>query len=787
MLRPSLGSVAPSPCRARSSLGVASLRSSIGSNVSLSARKDLVPLSRDKAKEDPLFLARICKNFGAGYYYGQVIAIDADVKSGERAYHVAYEDGDEEHLSAPEIRQTMVRGEGPEFSAAGSRRASAATLNFSCAPTPRPSSAGAAAGAVRWQGSSMPRAAGAGAGWTRQIGNGALVTAAVVAALAAAGALSSLCFSCSLGFGGVSGGTEWEYSDAGARNAVAGLAPPLPPWAHEVPKPAASSWVQEQAAAMATGGRSAVEQDQKVEEVPKATGSEPSEVPAWAAAGEMMPLGDSFARLPQGDSDSQVADETNEGESRPSVAHEPIPHTVDEVEVEVFTGEAPVTVQSVSEEEVAAAIAAATQALSHVAKVSSVRLLCNLGEVWQWSLSSFADVISWLLGAAEEARGADGQNVRGTENYADEEDEAGSGGLHTVITVALAASGVLTILANSLPGKAAAARAPQVEGIVAVGSAAVARPPVHRAQAMAPPSPMARLSSAPSPAPMRQSFAYPSPAQQRSPFLEQAPAMSMMAPPAALSTPAMMSASAAEGAGGRTLMALMGRTPATAAPAVATGGGRGYDNGGSFRRPPPPPASLMQESMPAPAAHLQMQMPQVSACYVEVTPHCQERVVKVLWLKGDMAYVQPFVLSRHKGGRLTFSRDKRFSQEVAVKVGNLKEGPFHIGAGGRAPNHINDRFGGQENDPVQQYRGPTTPLPHMTPMTGGLTESLTGGRLKSKLVLDENRFRHTHALNRLKDMGFDDSPLLREILTKNNGDIGYTLAEINGDTRGERA
>ncbi|CAE8604375.1 unnamed protein product, partial [Polarella glacialis] len=243
--------------------------------------------------------------------------------------------------------------------------------------------------------------------------------------------------------------------------------------------------------------------------------------------------------------------------------------------------------------------------------------------VWQWSLSSFADVISWLLGAAEEAPGADGQNVRGTENYADEEDEAGSGGLHTVITVALAASGVLTILANSLPGKAAAARAPQVEGIVAVGSAAVARPPVHRAQAMAPPSPMARLSSAPSPAPMRQSFAYPSPAQQRSPFLEQAPAMSMMAPPAALSTPAMMSASAAEGAGGRTLMALMGRTPATAAPAVATGGGRGYDNGGSFRRPPPPPASLMQESMPAPAAHLQMQMPQVSACYVEVTPHCQ--------------------------------------------------------------------------------------------------------------------------------------------------------------------
>ncbi|CAK0835881.1 unnamed protein product, partial [Prorocentrum cordatum] len=101
---------APSPCRARASLGarsVASGRSSI-----LSARSgegDLVALSLACAKADPLFGATVRKVFGECAFYGQVISIDRDIHSGERAYHVAYEDGDEEHLSEPEVRGALVR------------------------------------------------------------------------------------------------------------------------------------------------------------------------------------------------------------------------------------------------------------------------------------------------------------------------------------------------------------------------------------------------------------------------------------------------------------------------------------------------------------------------------------------------------------------------------------------------------------------------------------------------------------------------------------------------------
>ncbi|CAE7745156.1 unnamed protein product [Symbiodinium sp. CCMP2456] len=72
------------------------------------ANKSLVPLSRDEARLDPLLGATIRKIFGSQWYYGQVIAIDADAASGERAYHVAYEDGDEEHLSAVEVKHFLA-------------------------------------------------------------------------------------------------------------------------------------------------------------------------------------------------------------------------------------------------------------------------------------------------------------------------------------------------------------------------------------------------------------------------------------------------------------------------------------------------------------------------------------------------------------------------------------------------------------------------------------------------------------------------------------------------------
>ncbi|CAJ1405200.1 unnamed protein product [Effrenium voratum] len=87
--------------------------------------KSLVPLTREEARLDPLLGCTIRKIFGSQWYYGQVIAIDSDVASGDRAYHIAYEDGDEEHLSGLEVRRFLVARSAPH-SEAGSPRVSVA-------------------------------------------------------------------------------------------------------------------------------------------------------------------------------------------------------------------------------------------------------------------------------------------------------------------------------------------------------------------------------------------------------------------------------------------------------------------------------------------------------------------------------------------------------------------------------------------------------------------------------------------------------------------------------------
>jgi len=243
-------------------------------------------------------------------------------------------------------------------------------------------------------------------------------------------------------------------------------------------------------------------------------------------------------------------------------------------------------------------------------------------------------------------------------------------------------------------------------------------------------------------------------------------------------------------------MALMGRTPKPEAEKL------------QFRAPPPP-ASLLQ----APPVHSQNPQIQVNAWYVEAEPLSQERVVKVVAVRHDSVFAQPYVLNRLRSGKITFSKDRRYSGELLIKSCYLKEGPFHMAPGGRAPAHINARFGAVEESaqmPPPQWgqhqqvascpgcgslymadaaycrqcgqrrgmaepsalQGLTTPVPSVTPGTGG--------RLKSKFVIEESRFRHTHALTKLKEMGFDDCAELRDLITKWNGNLSYTIREING-------
>eukprot|EP00440_Ansanella_granifera_P045951 gb/GFBE01049770.1/.p1 GENE.gb/GFBE01049770.1/~~gb/GFBE01049770.1/.p1 ORF type:complete len:818 (+),score=165.21 gb/GFBE01049770.1/:1-2454(+) len=795
----------PSPARGRSSLGAASLRSSLGSNEgSAGASKNLVPMTREQQRSDPFMGATIGKFFGSQFFHGQVIAIDVDVISGERAYHIAYEDGDEEHLSVAEVRQCFVRHGGRSapaseaggvLSAAGSRRPST-TLAYSSAPTPRPSTSGAT-------GSRHPAA---GASWHGSVASAREVAfdwshlALAAVAVVVAAVVLPACWSCVMG----SAGTEGDHLlMGGSRSVVGGLAPPLPPWAQEaslaaagaVPaQPGLPSWAQPQAgAALAQEAEEKLEDDrlqvpreepqqQEIEDLPAASPA----VPSWAAE---MPQNDAFAQLPP------------EKEEEPSTPAPPV--------AEFAAGQAPATAESLAEEEMAAAAAALAEASGLVLRVAAKSFFKELEEAWQGTLSGFSSATS--------AFGAGPSDLPPVVEVINDEDEVGIfTGLHDLITFLLASIGVLTILFSIFPCQAWPVSAIFSSGQPrALGFGIPAQHAMVAGAAMpgqrVPASPQ-RLAAAPSPPPLQHS-----PAAHAAPSPKVAPRR-VSSVPAPITPSASLAATQCEGTGARTLMGLMGRTPgpATTAPAATnTAGAQARPPLAPVRRPPPPPASLMQAApqpqMQTPQPQMQTPQIQVNAWYVEAAAQCQERVVKVVALRQDSAFVQPYALNRLRSGKLTFSRDKRFAGEVLVKVADLKDGPFHIAAGGRAPAYINARFGGPEESeqqlpPVPPFHaqakscagcghafaqeamfcricgqprgveGPTTPMPLATPGTA----MSTGGRLKSKLVIDESRFRYTAAMAKMKEMGFEDCPALRDVLTKWGGDVTYALREING-------
>lgn len=192
----------PSPCRRTTSLGNVSSRSS---GASSGSHKGLVPLPVDHARRDPFMGATIRKSFGSRFYLGRVVGVDSVAHTGERAYHVLYEDSDEEHLSAGEVQALMHR--------AHSQHASAA-------PTPRPSVSGLQMPpAMQWKG---PGTAGP-------------LLMAVASALAVTWALP-LCWS---SVNSVFSGFFSTENDRHAADEGLGVSPPLPPWVQEAVEEAA--------------------------------------------------------------------------------------------------------------------------------------------------------------------------------------------------------------------------------------------------------------------------------------------------------------------------------------------------------------------------------------------------------------------------------------------------------------------------------------------------------------------------------------------------------------------
>ena len=191
-------------------------------------------------RQDPLWGARVQKTFENGTFSGQVVNVELDARTGRRAYHVVYEDADEEHMTGTEVQYHMVRPglAGSAFHGSfSSRRLSApAELDFQSWPpvgtlTQRTTrEQGAYSGDVK----SLP------CRWL----------ALAVCVLACVAWRFSPCWSC------IPGLTDGSSSDhIGARE----------PWEEQMPPPAVPAW---EVLAALRGPSSAPEAAQQQDQVP---------------------------------------------------------------------------------------------------------------------------------------------------------------------------------------------------------------------------------------------------------------------------------------------------------------------------------------------------------------------------------------------------------------------------------------------------------------------------------------------------------------------------------------
>lgn len=635
------------------------------------ANKSLVPLSRDEARLDPLLGATIRKIFGSQWYYGQVIAIDADVASGERAYHVAYEDGDEEHLSSVEVKHFLAaaaRSARPSEAGRSTRPSAAGTPRPSLAPMPsvRPS---------RGPARPAPKPS-----WGRSLGEVKFASVGPALAAVAMGlvmVLGSMCLTC----------LASSLYRAGDGDVVSELRPDslgthLPPWAQAAPPEVAGSSLQRSVEAAAL--------EDVVELAPPKEPRVPIPPERETASEIVTDDVEIFVDVPSQADDTTSALHTSLLNEASYAEHlEPAGGGAEAESVAVQT----------ADDELAAAAAALVEASGLVVRVAGRAFVRMLEEAWHSLLGGVSATLCSAVG------------VSGSQSTEAEplgtNDEAGSAGLESLMTSALVAcAGVMTILVSIRPAED-----------VPTPLHTIPRPEASwPGQVTA--SPMRPFLGKPSPAPH-----FPSPHALPPTALlhHQATRQSLPAcnTPARAkttldqvkveipSTPAPEHPAAAR----MSLMSRLGRTPA---PAAAVPPGDAIQR----RPPPPPPVSLTVE--PAP-----QQMPLRS--HAKTTPQ-----------------PQPAPLSK---------------EDACARCGSA------LPADDNFCRHCGQQRGKR-----------SCQVPAAMPPSGPVAPA---GRAKSKQA-DKSRFRHTKALSKLKELGYDDSEEVRDVLTKCNGDLNAALREITG-------
>lgn len=636
--------------------------------------KSLVPLPREEARLDPFLGSTIRKSFGAQWYYGQVIAIDVDVASGDRAYHIAYEDGDEEHLNATEVKRFLVIAgrSAPPSDAGGSphgRRSSMASQRPSLARSEAPRPSMAPSLSLAPVAASVPEVPAVLTRATTGLHGLGFWGSMVVAALAGAalvGAWSSGSFSYLMG--GIDLTDELD-------SRASGLVAPLPPWAEVsgVSKMAAEPFA---AAPASLGSAPAVGLEPRegatVERLEVEDVSEegnPEEPKSWPEETEELAPRDREVEAPP----------------RSSEVEEPqFDPFADAAKSRASQGE-----MAVLDEDLAMALGAVAEASGLVVRVVAKSFFHSLEQAWHSILSCFSAGLSSAFARSQ-------AEVPSPEPVPEPEEASALQSLMTTILVACA--GVVTILVSvNSPNS----KAEHLRDVMQISEAMLEAPRKPGSGSLCAPSPRPSP-AAPFPSPGAVPLTHLQKAQVRQ-ILEAvnspARAKSTGCRPEAMTTPLKPA---------RTLMSMMGRTP------QAEQLGRELVPLSAERRLPPRPMSLT-----APVGNECMPLKNQEACL-----RCQSLMAP----------------------------DANFCRHC----------------------------GQQRGKKVAQVRPPSQPQHHARPRS-------QEARVKSSLVMEKPRFRYGAALKKLKEMGFNDSSELRDILTKCSGDLSVAIRTINGSPRNRRA
>jgi len=121
--------------------------------------------------------------------------------------------------------------------------------------------------------------------------------------------------------------------------------------------------------------------------------------------------------------------------------------------------------------------------------------------------------------------------------------------------------------------------------------------------------------------------------------------------------------------------------------------------------------------------------------------------------------VQAYTANRGKTGRLSF---KRGNATLQLEPRNLRQGPFQLAPGGRAPPEIAASIGRGQKRPPESVASPA--------------------KQRHKASDLDVPFGFKRSLNQLTtDLGFSDSPELRDTLTRHHGNVSACLREMLGD------